>query len=125
MSLTQVTNRIVEIYNAPNLKANNTTDNVEISDRQEDGSYAKLRYFDLTFRVKQVGQNFVLLKSGQAVKLISILKEDATVKLIGKPFQRRSSVYTEIDTNRFNIFKCREQFGDPIIFEVSDIDGKY
>lgn len=125
MPLTQVTNRIVEIYNAPQYKVDSKTQDVEISDRQDNGSYANLKYFDLYFRVKQIGQNLVLLKSGQAVKLISILQKGSDVKLIGKPFKDRLSVYTEIDTTRFNIFKSREEFEESIIFDVLDIDGKF
>ena len=51
MPLTQVTNRIIEIYNAPQHTINSKTQDVEISDRQENGSYANLKFFNLTFRV--------------------------------------------------------------------------
>lgn len=125
LPLTQVTNRIVEIYNAPQHKIDNKTHDVEICDRQENGSYACLKFFDLTFRLKQVGQNLVLLKSGEAVKLVSILQVGSAVKLIGKPFKNRTSAYAEVDTTRFNIFKCREEFGHAISFNVSEIDGKF
>lgn len=125
MPLTQVTNRIVEIYGAPQHNVGSKTQDIEINDKQEDGSYANLKYFDLTFRVKQLGQNLVLLKSGQAVKLVSILQKESTVKLVGKPFKRRISVYDEIDTTRFNIFKSNEDFGEAITFDVLDIDGKF
>lgn len=125
MPLTQVTNRIAEIYNAPQYTVGSKTQDIEISDRQDNGSYANLKYFDLTFRVKQLGQNLVLLKSGEAVKLISILQKESTVKLVGKPFKYRTSVYNEIDTTRFNIFKSPDEFGRPILFDVLDIDGKF
>jgi len=125
MPLIQVTNRIVEIYNAPLYNIENKTQDVEINDRQKNGSYANLKFFDLTFRVNQIGQNFVLLKSGQAVKLVSILQNATEVKLIGKPFKDRISVYNEIDTTRFNIFKSRQEFSGPIMFDVLDIDGKF
>lgn len=125
MPLTQVTNRIVEIYNAPQHNIVNKTKDVEISDRQKDGSYANLKYYDLSFRVKQVGQNLILLKSGQAVKLVCILQNATKIQLIGKPFKHRTSVYNEIDTTRFNIFKSPQEFSEPIMFDFLDIDGKF
>lgn len=125
MPLIQVTNRIVEIYNAPHHNIVYKTQNVEISDQKKNGSYANLKFFDLRFRVNQIGQNFVLLKSGQAVKLVSISQNANEVKLIGKPFKDRKSVYDQIDTTRFNIFKSRQEFGEPIMFDVMDIDGKF
>lgn len=125
MPLTQVTNRIVEMYNAPEYSIKNKTQDVEISDRQENGSYANLKFFDLRFRVNEVGQNLILLKSGQAVKLVSIFTNANKVELIGKPFKYRTSVYSQIDTTRFNIFKSRQEFGEPVKFDVMDIDGKF
>lgn len=35
-------------------------------------------------------------------------------------------IYGEmVDSTRFNIFKSKNKFGDPISFEVKDIDGKF
>lgn len=47
------------------------------------------------------------------------------VKLVGKPFKYRETVYNEVNILRFNIFKSREEFDDPITFDVLNIDGKY
>lgn len=122
---TQVTNRIVEIYRAPKHDTVNQPKNIEISDQRESGSYSKLKFYDLVFRIDQYGQSFALLKSGRAVKLLSIYLNENEVKLTGKPFKNRESVYEEVDTRRFNIFKCGREFYEPITFDVMDLDGKY
>ncbi len=126
MPLTQITNRIVEIYNAPLQDLNQVKCDIEIKALQEDGSYSQLKYFDLTFNVDSAGQNLVLLKSGQAVKLIHIVNDPITptVDLVGVPLLNRSSVYDIVDTTRFNVFKSNGQFGHPVTFKVNDIDGK-
>lgn len=123
--LIQVTNRIVEIYSALKNNILNQPLNIQISDQKENGSFPQIKFYDLVFRVSQVGQNCVLLKSGQAVKLLSILQIRNEIKLIGKPFKYRESVYNEVDTTRFNIFKSRQEFNDPITFDICDIDGKF
>lgn len=127
MPLTQITNRIVEIYNAPIHDFTQKQCDIEINKIQKDGTYSQLKYFDLTFDVESAGQNLVLLKSGEAVKLLHIVNDPTTSKvdLVGVPFLNRSSVYPNIvDTTRFNIFKSNGKFGHPITFEVNDIDGK-
>lgn len=123
--LTQVTNRIMEVYNAPQYNIKSKTCDIEISDQQENKSYSQLKFYDLRFRTKQVGQNLVLLKSGQAVKLVNIQRNDTGISLTGRPFKHRTSVYNEVDSTRFNIFKSTQEFGDPIKFDVMDIDGKF
>lgn len=123
--LTQITNRILEIYNAPQHKINNKTRDIEISDQQENKCYAKLKFYDLHFRINQVGQNLILLKSGQAVKLVNIRRNATGILLTGSPFKYRTSVYDELDSTRFNIFKSTQEFSDPINFDVMDIDGKF
>lgn len=123
--LIQVTNRIVEIYRAPKHNAINQSRNIQISGQRTDGSFAQLKFYDLVFRINQIGANLALLKSGQAVKLLKILQGENEVKLMGKPFKYRESVYDEVDTRRFNIFKSHEEFGNPITFDVMDIDGKF
>lgn len=127
MPLTQITNRIVEIYNAPLHDFTQEQCDIEIKGMQEDGTYSQLKYFDLTFNVESAGQNLVLLKSGQAVKLLHIVNDSTTsqIGLVGVPFLNRSSVYANIvDTTRFNIFKSKDIFGHRITFDVNDIDGK-
>lgn len=123
--LVQVTNRIVEIYSAPKNNMVNQQLDIEISGEQNDGSYAKLKFYDLVFRVNEVGSNLVLLKSGEAVKLMQILKDENEVKLTGKPFNYRESVYSQVDTRRFNIFKSGRDYGDAVTFDIMDIDGKF
>lgn len=123
--LIQVTNRILEVYNAPKHNENQSRNNIQISDIQRDGSFAQIKFFDLVFRVNQVGANLVLLKSGQAVKLSKVVQGENEIKLTGKPFINRESVYDEVDTRRFNIFKCSGEFESPITFDVMDIDGKF
>lgn len=123
--LIQVTNRIVEIYSAPIQKIVNESQDIEISDEQNDGSYNRLKFYDLVFKINEIGQNVALLKSGQAVKLLFIRKVENGVKLTGKPFKNRESVYNEVDTRRFGIFKSRREFDYPITFDVMDIDGKF
>lgn len=122
--LIQVTNRILEIYSAPKHNMVNQPQDIEISCQQNNGSYARLKFYDLIFKINDVGQNFALLKSGQAVKLLSILKVENGVKLTGKPFKNRESVYIEVDTRRFNIFKSNRDYDDAITFDIMDIDGK-
>lgn len=127
MPLTQITNRIVEIYNTPLKDFTKQKYNIEVNGMQEDGTYSQLKYFDLTFNVQSSGQNLALLKSGEAIKLLHILLDPATSKvdLNGVPFLDRSSVYDDIvDTTRFNIFKSPGKFGHPITFDTDDIDGK-
>lgn len=126
MPLTQITNRIVEIYNPPKYDFDRKNADIEIKDRQDDGSFSKLKYYDLTFSNNEIGQNFVLLKTGVAVKLVYIEHDHFSdkVKLTGKPFKHRSSVYSYVDTMRFNIFQSEYEFNNPITFEVSNIDGK-
>lgn len=63
--LVQVTNRIVEIYNATKHNAVNQHLDIEISGERIDGSYAKLKFYDLVFKANIIGENLVLLKSGQ------------------------------------------------------------
>lgn len=123
--LIQVTNRIVEIYSAPKHNVVDQSRNIKISDQQRDGSFAQLKFYDLVFRIKQVGANLVLLKSGKAVKLLKIVQGENEVKLTGKPFKNRESVYAQVDTRRFNIFQCSGEFENPIPFDVMDIDGKF
>ncbi len=125
MPLTQITNRIVEIYQAEKHDFCTQKSNIEIRDRQDDGSFSQLKYHDITFNINCVGQNFALLKSGEGVKLKRIYYNETTkkVELIGKPLKNRSSVYTQVDTLRFNIFKSNE-FGDKIKFSIDEIDGK-
>lgn len=126
MPLTQMTNRIAEIYYAPHHDIREESYHIEISGQLENGSYSGLKYYDLLFRTKIIGQNLVLLKSGQAVKLECILQDPNTseVKLIGKPFKHYSSVYDEVDTTRFNIFKSPQLFGETLTFDINQIDGK-
>lgn len=127
MPLTQITNRIVEIYNAPLQDITQQEFDIEVNGMQEDGTYSQLKYFNLTFKVETSGQNFILLKSGEAVKLLHIVVDPTTSKvdLVGVPFLNRSSVYGDIvDTTRFNIFKSQEKFGHPVTFDPDDIDGK-
>lgn len=123
--LTQVTNRIVEIYSAPKHDFVKQPMNIEISDQQENGSFSKLKFYDLIFRIDQVGQNLALLKSGRPVKLLSIRQDKNGLKLTGKPFKHQESVYEVVDTRRFNIFKSSQEFDEPIMFDVMDLDGKY
>ncbi len=123
--LTQVTNRIIEIYNAPLYTIESKTQDIEISDQQENNCYANLKYYDLRFRIEQHGQNLLLLKSGEAVKLVNICRTDAGILLTGRPFKYRMSVYDEVDSTRFNIFKTLHKYGHPIQFDVMDIDGKF
>lgn len=128
MPLTQIANRIVEIYNAPQYRIGCEKTNIEVKDRQSDGSFSTLKYYDLTFKTnKEIGQNFVLLKSGVAVKLLMIEYDilSCKVKLTGKPFKHRSSVYSCVNTMRFNIFKSSYEFNKPFTFEVDEIDAKF
>lgn len=122
--LTQIANRIVEIYEVPLQEFDEKTKNIEIRDRQDDGSFLQLKYYDLRFNTKTIGQNLVLLKSGQCVKLLSIMQNETEVILSGIPFKYRSSVYDCIDTTRFNIFKSKQIFDPKIDFGIEDIDGK-
>lgn len=126
MPLTQITNRIVEIYNTPQHNFDKENQNIEIKERLKDGSFAQLKFYDLTFKTNCVGQNYILLKSGEGVKLTRIIYNTDTdkVELTGYPFKHRSSVYTYVDTMRFNIFKSQNEFKDKIYFAVDDIDGK-
>lgn len=123
--LTQVTNRIVEIYSAPKHDSVNQPNDIEVSDQQIDCSFSKLKFYDLIFRIDQVGQNLALLKSGLAVKLLSIHQGKNGVKLTVNPFKNRESVYDEADTKRFNIFKSSREFHKPIDFDIMYLDGKY
>lgn len=125
MPLTQLANRIVEIYNAP-LRNTESKYDIEVSGQFKNGSFSKLKYYDLSFRTNITGQNLVLLKSGQAVKLKSIFQDPNTseIKLTGLPFKHYSSVYEEVDTRRFNIFKSEQTFGEIATFEIHQIDGK-
>ncbi len=126
MPLTQLTNRITEIYSAPQYDLKENSYDIEIKGQLRNGTFSVLKYYDLTFRVNAVGQNLVLLKSGKAVVLKSILQDPNTseVKFIGQPYKYYSSVYTEVDTTRFNIFKSPQLFDENIEFETNDIDGK-
>lgn len=121
--LVQVTNRIVEIYNTPKYNPQIESPEIEISG-EENGSYAKLKFFDLVFKVKEIGQNLVLLKNGRSVKLTRINQNESGFVLTGRPFKYCESVYNEVDTRRFNIFKSSRVFDEPIVFNVMDIDGK-
>lgn len=125
MPLTQITNRIVEIYTTKRHDFLTKKSNIEVRDRQEDGSFSQLKYYDLSFIINCVGQNYALLKSGEGVKLTRIYYNDTTekVELMGKPLKNRSSVYGQVDTLRFNIFKSNE-FDDKIKFSIDEIDGK-
>lgn len=96
--LTQIANRIVEIYQVPLQSFNSKTENVEIKDRQNDDSFLQLKFYDLNFNINSIGQNLVLLKSGQCVKLLSIIQNETKIILSGMPFKYRSSVYECIDT---------------------------
>lgn len=127
MPLTQITNRIAEIYSAPQHNFKEKSYDIEVRGQLEDGSYSSLKYYDLTFKTNVVGQNFVLLKSGKAVMLKYIFEDPNTSKvmLIGSPFKYYSSVFDEVDTTRFNIFKCHQVFDDSVTFGVKDIDGKF
>lgn len=125
--LVQITNRIVEIYQAKQYNLKTTTDqNIELRGRQEDGTFVQLSYYDLCFKTNCDGQNYMLLKSGEAVELVSISHDLKTgkVAITGKPLINRTSVFDVVDTTRFNIFKCKLQFGRPITFDVKDIDAK-
>lgn len=124
MPLTQIANRIVEIYQVPLYDFKRSSKNIEIKDRQDDGSFSQLRIYDMCFKPNDIGQNLVLLKSGQCVKLLSITQKRSRVVLSGIPFKHRSSVYDCIDTTRFNIFKSKQIFDRPIAFDAEDIDGK-
>lgn len=127
MPLTQIANRIVEIYNAPIHDFTGKDSDIEIRNRQEDGSFSKLKYYDLTFTTNAIGQNYVLLKSGVAVHLVRIEYDiiSEKIKMTGRPFKDRSSVYSYVDTTRFNIFKSEYEFDNSITFEANDIDGKF
>lgn len=122
--LIQIANRIVEIYQVPLQTFSAPTKNVEIKGRLNDGSFLQLRFFELHFETNKLGQDLVLLKSGQCVQLISINQRKDKVILSGKPFKYRTSVYDCVDTTRFNIFKSPQIFDDPINFGTDDIDGK-
>lgn len=127
MPLTQITNRIIEIYQSPKHNFGKEKHNAEVKDRQEDGTFLQLIYHDLHFNRELEGQNYVLLKSGLTVNLVSIFQDEATseIVLIGKPLQNCSSVFNNmVDTTRFNIFKCKLQFASNIEFNIKDIDGK-
>lgn len=126
MPLTQIANRIVEVYNAPKHNFDLKKKNIEVKGRLEDGSFSTLTYYDLTFKTHKCGQNFVLLNTGIAVQLLCIQHDifSDEIKLIGKPFKHRSSVYQCVNTMRFNIFKSECEFNKPITFGVNDIDGK-
>lgn len=127
MPLTQITNRIVEIYNAPKHTSKHSLPVAQIKDRQNNGTFTQLNYHDLQFNTNREGQNYVLMKSGLAVKLISISQDRNTGKVIatGNPFKNCSSVFDLIDTTRFNIFKSKHEFEQPISFNIQDIDGKF
>lgn len=126
MPLSQIANRIVEIYNTEKHEFGTEKRRIEIRDRQENGSFAVLKYYDLTFQINCVGQNFMLLKSGEGVKLTRIIYnvETQSIELTGKPFQHRSSAYAHVNTLRFNIFKSCDEFSDEMKFTTDDIDGK-
>lgn len=123
MPLTQITNRIVEIYNAPQHDSKRTSAVIQIKNRQHNGTFSQLDYHDLRFNINREGQNYVLLKSGLAVKLICV--NTGKVIAIGQPFKKRSSVFDLGDTNRFNIFKSGLEFDQSFCFNVQDIDGKF
>lgn len=127
MPLTQITNRISEIYNAEKHEFNTKQSEIEIRNRLEDGSFAQLKFYDMNFQVNRAGQNLMLLKSGECVKLTHISFNDSTqsIELTGKPFRHRLSAYTQVNTLRFNIFKSRNEFLDEIKFSTEDIDGKF
>lgn len=122
--LTQIVNRIIEIYNVPLYNFNASKTNIQIKDRQDDGSFLQLKVHDLSFQINAVGQDWVLLKSGQCVKLISITQQEGRVVLSGEPLKNCSSAYDCVDTIRFNIFKSKPIFDQQIDFGVEDIDGK-
>lgn len=124
--LAEVTNRIMEIYAAPSHSSDKISNDIEAKGRQEDGSFGQLKFYDLCFKPNESGQNLMLLKSGKGVKLISITQDRYTGKIVltGAPFRHQSSVYDEVDTTRFNIFKSQERFNDEITFEANEIDGK-
>lgn len=126
MPLTQITNRIVEIYNVKQHDFLSKNNNIQIKGRQRNGSFCQLKLYDLSFITNRDGQNYVLLKSGVAVKLIRIEYDPSMdkVELTGTPFKHRTSVFSCVDTARFNIFKSEYEFSDQIKFSVSDIDGK-
>lgn len=126
MPLTQIANRIMEVYNAPHHDFDLKETDIEIKGRLDDGSFSTLKYYDLTFKVDEPGQNYMLLKTGLGVKLLSIQHDTSSdeVKLVGKPFKQQSSVYKYVNTTRFNIFKSEYEFDKPITFEVNRIDGK-
>ncbi len=127
MPLTQITNRIIEIYQSTKNNFGNESHIAEVKDRQEDGTFLQLIYHDLHFNRALEGQNYILLKSGVSVKLISIFEDEVTseIGLIGASLQNCSSVFSNIvDTTRFNVFKCKLDFGSNIKFSIKDIDGK-
>lgn len=126
MPLSQITNRIAEIYNTKQHELATERSEIEIKNRQKNGSFTQLKYHDLTFQVNGVGQNFVLLKSGECVKLtrIDYNESSRSIELSGKPFKHRSSAYVHVNTLRFNIFKSRDEFKDQMKFSTNDIDGK-
>lgn len=126
MPLTQITNRIMEVYNAPHHDFDLKETDIEIKNRLDDGSFSTLKHYDLTFKTNVSGQNYILLKTGLAVKLLSIQHDTLSneIKLLGKPFKHQSSVYHCVDTTRFNMFKSEYEFDRPITFQVNEIDGK-
>lgn len=127
MPLTQITNRIIEIYQSPKHDFGKSSHRAEVKDRKDDGSFVQLTYHGLHFHREVEGQNYVLLKSGRSVELVSIFQDKATseIVLIGKPFKNCSSVFVDlVDTIRFNIFKCKLEFDHSIEFDIKDIDGK-
>lgn len=127
MPLTQITNRIIEIYQSPKHNFGKVSHSAEITDRQDDGTFLQLIYHGLHFHRELEGQNYVLLKSGRSVKLVSISQDEATseIVLIGKLFKNCSSVFNNaVDTTRFNIFKSKLDFDSSIEFKIKDIDGK-
>lgn len=124
MPLTQVTNRIE--YNTEKHDFLTEKRNIEVKDRQKDGSFSQLKYYDLTFKINCVGQNYALLKSGEGIKLTRIFFNTSTNKIVltGKPLKHRSSVYNQVDTMRFNIFKSTNEFGDKMKFTIDELMGK-
>lgn len=67
-----IINRIMEVYNAPHHDFDLKKTDIEVKDRLDDGSFSTLKYYDLTFKTNEPGQNYILLKTGVAVKLLSI-----------------------------------------------------
>lgn len=127
LPLTQLTNRIIEIYHSPKHDFGKSSYNTEVKQRKADGSFVQLIYRGLYFNSEVEGQNYVLLKSGRSVELVSIYQDEVSSKivLIGSPFKNCTSVFTDlVDTTRFNVFKCKLEFDASIDFDITDIDGK-